>query len=649
MSAYRDLGLKLATLVVVVATSACATAADAQRAAPTFRRNPDDCFKYPMVLPGDQLRTIADSCETQFKTARKFPDELANAGLNSGIAHNQLNEFAQAAAVLERVTQDTRASATSREAAKFQLALAFVGQGSLLKPGAERATLLGKAITSLDEILASPNSARGTPGYTSAMFQRAKAYQQRASGTLDFNNAIDGFAVVADSGAGVDASLRDEARRSLIDVAIVAGANEMKSGGGDTAAAQRAAGLYEKALRFDPTNLDLNIGLGDARLTIARSAGAVDRAGWFERARRAYQVALDSAPTGSAAIAASVGNARALRGLGQLREAIDAYKAARVAGATSNFVVSELAFTQVEFAASLQDGPDRQTAFRDAEQSFRTMLQQPGIGASDRASILMTLANVQEQQPGRTADVQATLLEAMAADPTSTRPALQIGMNYYAQSAYGDAAGYFQKVISQTGGAGGAPGPGQTEPRALAYYYLSLINDQRGAAAGAAALRAGVENADAAIGLGMSKSPYREQACVARILRGGTSVTTRDSSTACSVGEQPNGMLLLGLFNLRKARFVSTTLRPAALELAQVWFDQGLREIDRTNGVTGAEGIVWPGLTSPPSVRDMLQYGKAKVVSCSGLSIDANLSLEQIQRAEAFFEFYGVNDCAPVR
>jgi hypothetical protein len=266
-----------------------------------------------------------------------------------------------------------------------------------------------------------------------------------------------------------------------------------------------------------------------------------------------------------------------------------------------------------------------------------------------KAAILMSLANVQGQQPGRTDDVRKTLLAAIAADPTSTSAPLQVGMSLYTQQNFVDAGKYFQQVINMTGGTGGSPGPNDTGIKADAYYYLSLIADRNGAAGSAAMLNDGVSNANEAIKLGTSRTPYREQVCISRILRGGTSVTGSDSSTACGSSDQAPGMLLLGMFNLRKARFTSATLRPAALEVAQVWFDQGIREAERNASATPNERerrtFKWPGSAAAPSMQTMMKYGKAKVVSCSGLSIDSGLTAEELGVAQKFFQFYGVDSC----
>jgi tetratricopeptide (TPR) repeat protein len=631
-------------LVAVSVVAVTAATAIAQKAPPAFRRSPDDCFKYPVTLPGDQMRKIADDCEVQFRKASKLPADLANAGLNSGSAHNSLREFDKAAAILETVTQDERARADTRSDAKYQLARAYTGQAQQAA-APDKSALYGKAIGALDDLLGPSGVKRGSPLYSSVVYQRAAAYQSRGGGTLDYNNAIDGFSTIADGGPGVDPVLVKDARQNLISVALKAGASELTPSTSNSPAAQRAAGFYEKALKYDPKNIDLNIGLGDARLVIAGAAPAADKAGWYAQARDAYAQAGVSGPKASAA---NAGLARASHGLDQLPESIGYYKAAMAGDGSNAKIASELADTQVEYARGLKDPAAKPAAYRDAEQTYQTLLQQPGQSASAKAAILMSLANVQGQQPGRTDDVRKTLLAAIAADPTSVSAPLQVGMSLYNQQNFVDAGKYFQQVINMTGGADGSPGPNDIGTKADAYYYLSLIADRNGAAGGAAALTDGVNNANEAIKLGTSRTPYREQVCISRILRGGTSVTGSDSSTACGSSDQPPGMLLLGMFNLRKARFTSTALRPAALEVAQVWFDQGLREAERSAATPNERerrAFKWPGSAAAPSMQTMMKYGKAKVVSCSGLSIDSGLTAEELGVARKFFEFYGVDSC----
>jgi len=227
-------------------------------------------------------------------------------------------------------------------------------------------------------------------------------------------------------------------------------------------------------------------------------------------------------------------------------------------------------------------------------------------------------------------------------------------MTLYAQQDLEAARRYFQQVIAMTGGPNSAPGPGETETKADAYYYLSLISNRNGVAGPVAELTDAVKYADEAVKLGASRTSYREQACISRLMRGGAALTPDTAVTACGSGDQAPGMLLLGMFNLRKARYVSTTLRPAALQLAQVWFDSGIREIDRTPAAVPSgrperergANLKWPGVAGSPNVGVMLKYGRAKVISCLGLNTDASLTADEIGQAQKFFAIYGVDDCS---
>ncbi len=625
-------------LAVISAIAASAAGADAQRAPPAFKKNPDDCFKYPLTLPDAQLRTIADGCAQQFETARKYPDQLANAGLHAGSAYNRLGEYTRASPILERVAQDSRGGNATREEARYQLAVSYSGQAAgLPEASPDRAALYGRSISALDELLATVP--RGSALYNSVVFQRATAYQNRGGGTLDFNNAIDGFALIAEGGAGIDATLRENARRNLVEAAVKAGASELKPETSDSPAAQRAVALYEKALRFDPRNLDLNLGLGDARLVIARAAPEAEKAAWYARARDAYAEALNAGPGAAQASAANAGLARATRGMRQLRESIGYYKAA-TAGGVNLKLGSELAETQVEYARSLNDGAEKQAAYRDAEQTYRTLLNQAGLPAATKAAFLITLADVQGQQPNRVEDVRKTLLDALAADPTSVGSRLQLAKNYFTQSMFGESEKHFQQVVSATGGATGAPPPGQTKMKADAYYYLSLIK-----ARGGAASKEAVDYADMAVRVGGSESPYREQACVAHILRGGASVSD-SNSIWCAGSDQPEGLLLRGMFYLRHAQYAPATAKSISRDAAKFAFEQGLREAARVT--PKPLSFTWPGAsTTPPAVRDLLEYGTGVVEGCSGLSAQVDLTQAQYDAASSFFQFYRVNDCKP--
>ena len=640
----KGLGFWSRLAVLAVASAAAAATAVAQKQPPAFKKSPDDCFKFPVTYSDAQLRTVADVCSQQFQTARKYPDELANAGLHAGSAYNRLKEFSQAAKILERVSLDGKGGPAALTETKYQLAVAYLGQGNLLQPNdTERGTFLGKTIGTLDEVLASPSVSRGSWLYNTAVFQRASAYRARGGGTLDYNNAIDGFAALAEGGPGVDPAMRDDARKNLIEVAVKAGANELKPETSDSPAAQRAVALYEKALRFDARNVDLNLGLGDARLIIARAAATPgEKTAWFERARDAYREALSSGPTGAKAGAANLGLGRSTRGMGQLREAIAYFKTAASSDGTNYKAISELAEAQLEYAKSLNNAQEKQAAYKEAEQSYQSLLKQQGLPAADKASVLMKLADVQGQQPNRIADVQKTLTDALAADRNSVSTRIELAKTYYAQSMFADARPHLMQVIDATGGEAGATPPGQAKVKADAFHYLSLIESRDAVSQNA------VKYADLAVKVGGRETPYREQACIAHIMRGDKAVTDPGNSAACTGNDQPEGLLLSGMFYLRYAQYAAPAAKAALRDAAKTNFQQGVREAVR-QAKTPPDTVSFkrPGASGSPPVIDLLKYGSGVAEGCSGLTANVDLNQGQYDAASAFYAAYRVNECRP--
>jgi tetratricopeptide (TPR) repeat protein len=616
--AYLGFWSRLALVSVVAVTAGTATA---QRQPPAFKKASPDCFKHPLTLPEAQLRTIADSCGNLFATANKLPVELSNAGFHAATARNRLKEFSAAAPILERIIQETRTAAKTREDAKYQLAVAYSGQGSQLPVGPERAALLGKAIAAYDEALTSPSLARGTPLYAAAVFQRAIAYQSRGGGTLDYTSAIDGFASLAEGGPGVDAVTRDAARQNLTAVALTAGASELEPEAGDSAAAQRAAAFYTRALKFDSANLDLNIGLGDAKLVVARAAPAAEKASWFGQARTAYSDALRTDQGGPRAAAINLGLAQSSRGLGELPQAIAYYKAAASTD-PSYKVVSELANAQVEFAQGLQDPAARQAAFREAEQTFETASQRAAPG--QKLAMLLALANVQELQGNRRAALRATLEGVLALDRNSLPAQVKLGKSYFDEGLFDPARRSLEPA------AGRSPGPGESKDVAEANYFLSRIDAERGNP-GDDVLRRAIQRADAAVSMAGADARYRDQACLVRIRRGRDSVTASSNLSSCAGSDQPEGLLLRGMFFLRQAQYTTNLEFKASLRnQANLAFDDGFKK--------AAEG----------PVRDRLQYGRYVAVPYCTLATAPDappFEAARKQRAEAYFDQYHVRQC----
>lgn len=604
------------------------------RPAPNFRRV-DDCTKHPLSLPEGQLKVISDLCLQQFMSARKLPDELANAGYNAGLALVRQGDFAKALPVLEKVANDQRGGAV-RIDAKYQLAVAYAGRAGELDAAApERASLLGQAITVLDELATS--APRGTALYSSAIFLRATLYGRRNAGALDSYNAIDGFALIAEGGVGVDPAMQAEARRGVVEIGLRSGGAEMSTPN-DAPAAQRALALYEKAVRFDPRNPDLNVGMGDAALTIARSAAAADAPGWFTRAKGFYGTAAASG--GAQAVRANIGMARAARGVQQLPEAIGYYKAALGAGVDRNLRV-EMLDAMLDLAASLPAGVDKDTAVREAETFHAALAGDGSLPDAQRTLLQVKLADVQAQTRG-TEEARRTLLAAITADAASVSARLQLARLLFDKRELTEAETHFRTVLQLTGGANGAPGPGDVEAKAEANYYLSVIKSETSEPA---SLAEAVSLADAALQLGGVQPRYSHQACIARLLRGGVSVSAPGAVTVCG-GEDPEALLLRGMFYLRLAQISPAAAKTIARDSAYFAFDAGLAAVARSTPPPVAASVYKPaGASTLPPIREMLEYGKAVVIGCSGGSARVSLTGEQVRASQAVFERHRVSSC----
>lgn len=615
-------------------SAGCESTAQTPKPPGAFAKIPQDCFVRTSSQPANLIKEIGPACAKQYYEAPKLPAELANAGLNAGTAYNSSGDYALAKPILEAVSKEGRAAQPTRDDATYQLAITYYGQASALAPGLpDRSVLFESSIGALNAIIQGSTVPRGSPLYNSAVFQRASAYESRGATIIDHNYAIEGFAQIASlDDKAVDASLKAKARDHLITVATKAGSQEMAPDRNNAAAAQRAITLYEKALPFDRNNAELNMGLGEARLVIARSSTDADKAAWYNSALNAYTVAQAGGAPG-----ASLGLARASRGLGQLSTAITYYMGA------GDEAKPELAETQLEFARSLTDPAAKRTAYQAAEKTYAFLASQPTLSSDRKAAYLIKLAEVQGQQDGRVADVRRTLEEAIKVDGQSPGTNLQLAQNYYSQGLYSDAKTYFDKVVSLTGGNGEAPPPGPVKKmKADAYHHLSLIRARD--AVSAAMLKDTVDLADKAVELAGRVSPYREQDCIARIKRGGKQVLTGDS-ICFSADDQSQGLLLRGMYNLKQAQLADAGAQSGYWNSAKFAFDQGLRQLPNPSDATRPT-FSWPGAASPPpAVGDLLKFGKAVVDGCYGQPVQIDLAGPAFNAAKQFYVDYGVFSC----
>lgn len=199
----------------------------------------------------------------------------------------------------------------------------------------------------------------------------------------------------------------------------------------------------------------------------------------------------------------------------------------------------------------------------DADAAYTAGLN-AGASGSERAAALAAQAEVWTGLPLKYTpeQVRAKLEEASAAGSNSPQVNLALGQAYLRQGDTGSARSAFERARS----AGGtAAAPGQANPTAEAYYYLSVL-DTLGSPS-QESLNSAVRNIDAAIQNGGRTASYQRQACFAYIARGVdssvenpvtvyTDAVTNNCPTAGSGSAED--ALLHGLSQLRLAQYAAT-------------------------------------------------------------------------------------------
>ena len=207
---------------------------------------------------------------------------------------------------------------------------------------------------------------------------------------------------------------------------------------------------------------------------------------------------------------------------------------------------------------------------------------------------------------------------------------------------FNEAKPQLTQVVAATGGEAGATPPGQAKLKADAFHYLSLIESRDTVTANA------VKYADLAVKVGGRETPYREQACIAHILRGDKAVTDPGNSAACTGNDQPEGLLLSGMFYLRYAQYAPPAAKAALRDAAKTNFQQGLREATRQGSPAPPPiSFTRAGASTPPAVADLLKYGTGVAEGCSGLTANVDLNQAQYDAASSFYTTYRVNECRP--
>lgn len=197
------------------------------------------------------------------------------------------------------------------------------------------------------------------------------------------------------------------------------------------------------------------------------------------------------------------------------------------------------------------------------------------------------------------------------------------------------------EVIARTPAAAGSAARAE---RARALYLRSRAELAK--AAGRDSGRA-VVWAEEAVQLDGSKPDYRTQACVADIVDGGKFRSETQPPSWCSGMTGPEGQLLQGMFYLRQAQHERRNAGRIWLRAQQV-FNLGLDALEEAEDDGDP---VFPGFDIQPhranqaSLSTLLNYGRARAITCDGTSFETGLSPGQINRAARFFQDYQVDRC----
>lgn len=322
------------------------------------------------------------------------------------------------------------------------------------------------------------------------------------------------------------------------------------------------------------------------------------------------------------------------------------------------------ALSEYQAAIAADGAPARHFALADAQRAVGqldaadatyTAGLNAGASGAERAAALAAQAGVRAQLPGKytAAQVRETLEAAAAAGSSSPQVNLALGEAYLGQGDYASARAAFERV--RTAGAA-APAPGQANPTAEAYYYLSVL-DTTGSPS-AASRASAVRNIDAAIQNGGRSVRYQRQACLAYVARGRddavenpTNVYTQALESNCSAGGgSAEEVLLSGLAQLRLAQYAATLGQEARwrerLTNARSAFSRARQAADAL-----PESARWLQIPGRPNlwVWDVQDYGDRLINVCLRVPVadgDA-FTPQRTARAdiEGFYRDYQLNLC----
>jgi tetratricopeptide (TPR) repeat protein len=631
-----------------------------------------------------RLAEMARECDAAGADRKAGLDKLANAAYNAARAYNALGENSAGDAsvqahanALDRIGKslllipnDDSGLASPNKSEKlindrfrlgraYERAMAMVGLGVPPRAGTtpgpcsatSREGCYNEAIMLMteSEMLAAPFSAPPPdPRYDDFIFLRGKA-NARLGGNN--NRAIADLEKVVDDWSRTNQPQRAaDANKILAEVTLRAGdaAAADKTVSGQTA----AVGFYERAVRADPSALKANLNLGDANFWLGdNSTAAASKSGYYSAANAAYSRAVAAAADATVQdrAAAYEGQGKSLLALSVIpnNPSAQANRTDAIAAYNQSIQLQpNSAAPRLALARAYLNSKQLKDADKAYEEAIRLM-QANNPNDPNLSAVLIELADKVKKPLGASPEeVRATFTRAKAGARTSARPDYEIGLTYMQEKNFAKAEDSLKEAVRIAGGATNPPAAGETDVKANAYYNLSLVNAQRGKLADA------VINADAAARVGSNKPPYRDHACLAHIMAGDKAVTAPEAATVCSDTEQPQNLLMLGMFHLRKAQSstYSAQTKASTREMAIFTFNTGIKDLGRP-GLPPEQTSVqfsWPGnpAGSAPPLKNLLEYGKAIAAGCSStIGVQVPLTEQEQQAAMSFFQAYKSFDC----
>ncbi|WP_143435430.1 tetratricopeptide repeat protein [Henriciella aquimarina] len=619
-------GVGLALTATIALASACESAPPSSGPVAGIARCTS--FTPPSGAPG----TVARQCAARADDSDILGRESALAYYHAASAYNALGDYRAAADMAERsfaelATTDSwlttpPAGVSGRELASWtaprqtfqadrilQYAEAYSGLADTFGASAatapsglcsSRMDCLSKAISRMTaeegvtaNLAGSTTEAR-SPQYDAYYLQLAKLHEARAT-AADTEPALTAYQKVASSPLAGPA--RAEARQALAGLATELGQAAMARGdSGSAGLAIRYFNIAREAQPQDPTPM---IGLGNIYFAMASRAGDVDQ---LHTAEQAYTDALQYAATDAQ-------KAAAYSGRGATRDALASLLGTSREGAIADYQAASQFANSADAYLTLAKACDARGDWACADDNYAkgiARLRGDGAPGSVIAQALIDHAGVRANMAQYSAaDVRALLQDASNTAPASADAAIALARHDMRTGNWSAAETTLRRIT-----AGGMENA--TAYRAEAWAQLSTLAASRPNPD----LTEAVTYADEAVKLDSADPIYRRQACIARIYRGGSSVTNSANSAKCSLGTTPEALLLQAMFEMRKAQHVGTNSANRIRRSARDTIDSALATV-QPGAMTDFD---WPSETTlaPVKTRAILLYLKEASLACGG-------------------------------